>query len=204
MAPSPAAISTSECFETSPFLTLCNQTSTFFLSCTDDETNFVDFHCEFEYNSTFCTACDIFNITVKEVATNLTNDSVGDFILRVMSNFSNFSECSLVNRSGGVFWTCQESDNNEGLNEGPNYDWSFLFVVVFIIAGGLGNILVCLAVILDRRLQNVTNYFLLSLAIADLLVSLFVMPLGAIPGFLGKLLIVYNINTNFSNSHFLF
>lgn len=66
------------------------------------------------------------------------------------------------------------------------YDWSFLFVIVFIIAGGVGNILVCLAVCLDKRLQNVTNYFLLSLAIADLLVSLFVMPMGAIPGFLGK------------------
>ncbi|XP_055375509.1 uncharacterized protein LOC129608179 [Condylostylus longicornis] len=65
------------------------------------------------------------------------------------------------------------------------YDWVFLFVIIFIFAGGLGNILVCLAVALDRKLQNVTNYFLFSLAIADLLVSLFVMPLGAIPGFLG-------------------
>lgn len=66
------------------------------------------------------------------------------------------------------------------------YDWLFLFVVFFIFAGGLGNILVCLAVALDRKLQNVTNYFLFSLAIADLLVSLFVMPMGAIPAFLGK------------------
>lgn len=69
---------------------------------------------------------------------------------------------------------------------GDGFDWSFLFVIIFIFAGGLGNILVCLAVALDRRLQNVTNYFLFSLAIADLLVSLFVMPLGAIPAFLGK------------------
>lgn len=69
------------------------------------------------------------------------------------------------------------------------YGWSFLFVILFIIAGGVGNILVCLAVCLDKRLQNVTNYFLLSLAIADLLVSLFVMPMGAIPGFLGELLL---------------
>ncbi|KAH8380706.1 hypothetical protein KR009_011668 [Drosophila setifemur] len=65
------------------------------------------------------------------------------------------------------------------------YEWLFLFVVFFIFAGGLGNILVCLAVALDRKLQNVTNYFLFSLAIADLLVSLFVMPMGAIPAFLG-------------------
>lgn len=67
----------------------------------------------------------------------------------------------------------------------PEPDWLFLFAAVFIAAGGLGNILVCLAVCLERRLHNVTNYFLLSLAVADLLVSLFVMPLGAIPGFLG-------------------
>ncbi|XP_030373857.1 5-hydroxytryptamine receptor 2A [Scaptodrosophila lebanonensis] len=65
------------------------------------------------------------------------------------------------------------------------YEWLFIFVVFFIFAGGLGNILVCLAVALDRKLQNVTNYFLFSLAIADLLVSLFVMPMGAIPAFLG-------------------
>lgn len=66
------------------------------------------------------------------------------------------------------------------------FEWSFLCVIFFIFAGGLGNILVCLAVCLDRKLQNVTNYFLLSLAVADLLVSLFVMPLGAVPGFLGE------------------
>uniref|UniRef100_A0A2M4CHI1 Putative 5-hydroxytryptamine receptor 2b-like protein n=1 Tax=Anopheles darlingi TaxID=43151 RepID=A0A2M4CHI1_ANODA len=74
---------------------------------------------------------------------------------------------------------------NPGDTADGRYEWSFLFVILFIFAGGLGNILVCLAVALDRKLQNVTNYFLLSLAIADLLVSLFVMPLGAIPGFLG-------------------
>lgn len=76
--------------------------------------------------------------------------------------------------------------SNENSTTVRYYDWTFLFVFIFIFAGGLGNILVCLAVALDRKLQNVTNYFLLSLAIADLLVSLFVMPLGAIPGFLGK------------------
>lgn len=74
----------------------------------------------------------------------------------------------------------------DGHEEAPHYEWTYMFVIVFIIAGGLGNILVCLAVALDKKLQNVTNYFLLSLAVADLLVSLFVMPLGAVPAFLGK------------------
>ena len=78
-----------------------------------------------------------------------------------------------------------ESDYNLDHEKAPHYEWSFLFVILFILAGGLGNILVCLAVALDKKLQNVTNYFLLSLAVADLLVSLFVMPLGAVPAFLG-------------------
>lgn len=81
------------------------------------------------------------------------------------------------------YFDYKESD---GLSNTLEYDWSFLLMILFIVAGGVGNILVCLAVCLDKRLQNVTNYFLLSLAIADLLVSLFVMPMGAIPGFLGK------------------
>lgn len=68
----------------------------------------------------------------------------------------------------------------------PEYQWAFMLAFLFIFTGGLGNILVCLAVFLDTRLQNMTNYFLLSLAIADLLVSLFVMPMGAILGFLGE------------------
>ncbi|XP_054725845.1 tyramine/octopamine receptor [Anastrepha obliqua] len=71
------------------------------------------------------------------------------------------------------------------LSKPRDYEWIFLCVIFFIFAGGLGNILVCLAVARDKKLQNVTNYFLFSLAIADLLVSLFVMPLGAIPAFLG-------------------
>lgn len=86
-------------------------------------------------------------------------------------------------------WKLNESGNfsSDGAeNDAIHYEWTYIFVIVFIIAGGLGNILVCLAVALDKNLQNVTNYFLLSLAVADLLVSLFVMPLGAIPAFLGK------------------
>lgn len=83
-------------------------------------------------------------------------------------------------------YTINISDNGvQQDEEHPQYEWIYLLVIVFILAGGLGNILVCLAVALDKKLQNVTNYFLLSLAVADLLVSLFVMPLGAVPAFLG-------------------
>ncbi|XP_038061557.1 adenosine receptor A1-like [Patiria miniata] len=44
------------------------------------------------------------------------------------------------------------------------------------VAAALGNALVCWAVYYNRRLRNVTNYFIVSLAIADLLVGLLAIP----------------------------
>ena len=44
------------------------------------------------------------------------------------------------------------------------------------------------AILLERNLQQVTNFLMVSLAVADLLVSLVVMPFGAISGFLGEYL----------------
>lgn len=115
------------------------------------------------------------------------------YILRKLKNFFflkylQILECSSVENvtSDDLAVSCTHRSRTGSVIKGRQLDWSFLFVAVFIVAGGLGNILVCLAVGLDRRLHNVTNYFLLSLAVADLLVSLFVMPLGAIPGFLGE------------------
>ena len=47
------------------------------------------------------------------------------------------------------------------------------FLIVFTI---FGNILVCAAFYLCRELRNVTNYFVVSLAVADLLVGFVCMP----------------------------
>ncbi|ESO10054.1 hypothetical protein HELRODRAFT_138230, partial [Helobdella robusta] len=44
------------------------------------------------------------------------------------------------------------------------------------VAGVIGNLLVVISVIIERKLRTITNYILVSLAIADLLVSLVVMP----------------------------
>lgn len=58
---------------------------------------------------------------------------------------------------------------------------------LFLAAGtAAGNILVCLAICWERRLQNVTNYFLMSLAITDLMVAILVMPLGILTLVRGK------------------
>jgi len=47
---------------------------------------------------------------------------------------------------------------------------------ILILAIIFGNVLVCLAVLRERTLQTTTNYLVVSLAVADLLVATLVMP----------------------------
>jgi 7 transmembrane receptor (rhodopsin family) len=63
--------------------------------------------------------------------------------------------------------------------------WEVLLLLALVAAGVTGNLLVCVAVAVERKLQNVTNYFLVSLAVADLCVSLVVMPCCIVQEFMG-------------------
>ncbi|XP_050307176.1 5-hydroxytryptamine receptor 2A isoform X2 [Anthonomus grandis grandis] len=175
---------TIQCLENPTLNSTCGIDTTLMLECDGNSSagNFQDYFCESNYfsldNQYLCTGCNS-NLT-RDLVVNIFTRHVQSFVVR-----GPMFDCDLRNSSeNGYYLTCGRVELD--VWHRGKYDWSFLFVVVFILAGGVGNILVCLAVLLDRRLQNVTNYFLLSLAIADLLVSLFVMPLGAIPGFLGE------------------
>lgn len=66
-------------------------------------------------------------------------------------------------------------------------NWPVLTLSVLSVFGTLGNILVCASITLDKQLQTVTNWFLFSLAIADCLLSLIVLPLAIIKDFQGNL-----------------
>jgi len=55
--------------------------------------------------------------------------------------------------------------------------WSF-FLLIFPLLTVFGNVLVVLSVYRERSLQTVTNYYIVSLAIADIMVATFVMPLS--------------------------
>lgn len=180
-----------QCLETSTFMSTCDLNSTQLLECFGTYLHLNDYQCTLDYfrvNQTeyLCTGCDTNNTS------ELLVDNFNNIFRDILVQTSNLN-CDVTNGSDFTNWTCNNTVGLPYPDWKSRYDWSFLFVVVFIIAGGVGNILVCLAVLLDRKLQNVTNYFLLSLAIADLLVSLFVMPLGAVPGFLGngKTLLTY-------------
>ncbi|MBN3303412.1 5HT2C protein, partial [Amia calva] len=59
-------------------------------------------------------------------------------------------------------------------------NWPALLILIIIILTIGGNILVILAVSLEKKLQSATNFFLMSLAVADMLVGILVMPVSLI------------------------
>lgn len=67
------------------------------------------------------------------------------------------------------------SQNTTG-EDGVEY-WALSLMVLPVVTV-FGNVLVCLSVYSDRNLHTVTNYFIVSLAIADILVGILVMPLA--------------------------
>uniref|UniRef100_A0A3Q2NSR5 5-hydroxytryptamine (serotonin) receptor 2C, G protein-coupled-like 1 n=1 Tax=Fundulus heteroclitus TaxID=8078 RepID=A0A3Q2NSR5_FUNHE len=73
--------------------------------------------------------------------------------------------------------TTQESVTRTVIKE---KNWPALLILVIIALTVGGNILVILAVSLEKKLQNATNFFLRSLAVADMLVGILVMPISLI------------------------
>lgn len=80
--------------------------------------------------------------------------------------------------------TTNQTDGSE-LLDSNSLNWPVLCLSILAVFGALGNLLVCAAISLDKRLQTVTNWFLFSLAIADFLVSFIVLPLSIIKDFQG-------------------
>ena len=80
-------------------------------------------------------------------------------------------------------WNDSELSLSPGANsslapgvEGGVRDYYAMPYSLLILAIVFGNVLVCLAVLRERSLQTTTNYLVVSLAVADLLVASLVMP----------------------------
>ncbi|XP_043914902.1 D(4) dopamine receptor-like [Protopterus annectens] len=73
---------------------------------------------------------------------------------------------------------CTINDTTPLLSENIHYNFPVLifgiFIIIFIIGG---NVLVCISVCTERALKTTTNYFIMSLAVADLLLAVLVLPL---------------------------
>ncbi|KAM6985337.1 dopamine receptor D4 related sequence [Aplochiton taeniatus] len=73
----------------------------------------------------------------------------------------------------------------EGLDRGSYNYLALILGVPLIVIIILGNVLVCLSVLTERSLKTATNYFIISLAVADLLLAVLVLPLYVYSEFLG-------------------
>lgn len=91
--------------------------------------------------------------------------------------------------------------------DGEKLHWASLLFLMAILPTIGGNILVILAVSLERKLQNATNYFLMSLAVADLLVGLLVMPIALVTVLYSKSTLYFtltHITASFTYTSFFF
>lgn len=113
----------------------------------------------------------------------------------------------LINTTASDLDEVYNSHNSNNINERENvYNYWALLAIILVVGTAAGNILVCLAITWEKRLQNVTNYFLMSLAITDLMVAILVMPLGILTLFRGEflhqiifLLQILNFKSNIQN-----
>ncbi|KAK6469521.1 alpha-1A adrenergic receptor-like [Huso huso] len=87
----------------------------------------------------------------------------------------------------GIFSNCSNCTQTAGAGVDLTKALTLgLILAVFIVFGILGNILVILSVVCHRHLQTVTHYFIVNLAVADLLLSSVVLPFSATFEILGR------------------
>ncbi|XP_054479053.1 D(3) dopamine receptor [Anoplopoma fimbria] len=79
------------------------------------------------------------------------------------------------NESDRIGWDSERNGSSEASGQDERNYYAMLYSLL-ILAIVFGNVLVCLAVVRERSLQTTTNYLVVSLAVADLLVASLVMP----------------------------
>lgn len=99
-------------------------------------------------------------------------------------------------------FNCSEDRNRSvDLTFDGQKNWVALLISLVIIITVTGNILVIMAVSLERKLQNATNYFLRSLAITDMLLGILVMPVAMVTILYGEFLYIFTYHHTFAVIH---
>lgn len=82
----------------------------------------------------------------------------------------------LWNESDSFAWEEKNESSDVSVKDEGECNYYAMLYALLILAIVFGNVLVCLAVLRERSLQTTTNYLVVSLAVADLLVASLVMP----------------------------
>ncbi|XP_026679498.1 5-hydroxytryptamine receptor-like [Diaphorina citri] len=131
------------------------------------------------------------NTTTPSSSTTPSTTTMGptspETISSVIDGFYNVSDCLDGNCSWASLDNITDVWADSTLCEGSGTTTDFIVMMitafvlgVIILSTVIGNVFVIAAILLERNLQNVANYLILSLAVADLLVACLVMPLGAV------------------------
>jgi len=83
-----------------------------------------------------------------------------------------------VTPAGGIPCNGTWGDPVTSLDATGSSNWWALMLIVFPVLTVFGNVLVVVSVYREKTLQSVTNYFIVSLAVADIMVAVLVMPLA--------------------------
>lgn len=97
------------------------------------------------------------------------------------------------------YYDCKD-DNSNSMIASPYYQ-SFVYIMysaIFVIALG-GNGIVCYIVQSTPRMQTVTNYFIMNLAVGDILVTVFCIPFTSIGTMLLQVGIINKLCICFTN-----
>jgi len=102
-------------------------------------------------------------------------DTLNYFRSHLFENRSDYFRFGVDERHSGT-WNLSGVERR-GLEDDQLNLWT-LWLLVFPALTVFGNILVVMGVYRERSLQTATNYFIVSLAIADIMVAILVMPLA--------------------------
>ncbi|XP_023033191.2 5-hydroxytryptamine receptor 2A isoform X1 [Drosophila willistoni] len=113
--------------------------------------------------------------------TLLLEGNVNDTALSIFGEFVNRSG-QLANDSTAINVTASkvDVDAEDDFTQLLRMAVTSVLLGLMILVTIIGNVFVIAAIILERNLQNVANYLVASLAVADLFVACLVMPLGAV------------------------
>ncbi|XP_049905599.1 5-hydroxytryptamine receptor 2A-like [Epinephelus moara] len=103
------------------------------------------------------------------------NDVVRNGVDAQLGNWS-YRNVGVYSEDGGRIYGSQCPQQEMAVEK----NWAALLILIVIAVTVMGNILVILAVSLEKKLQNATNYFLMSLAVADMLLGILVMPVSMV------------------------